>query len=471
MGYLCPDCKQYIYRGNALRTKDEIKKKHICHMRQCYVCGEVKESKMHQCYMKQEKLPKKPPNVAFLSITYSGGTAFCCKECFQQKASCKFCSDNIFDSLNPLMCVLFIERGQRGSFDRYVFATYGHENGLISHDKNYFQQMYMPKGYEHIPLPTGGSTTRFNQSRRRKISSKTFLNNQESPIDCLLHFFLQENIANLSIICDGRQRDLEHIMIRLSQKKFQPRVMQKNQTILMVSVNELDIKFVAMDNFAFKSFSMQKLAKDFGLQLNAFPRRILKESFFSYCGKVPEKENFFCFDDTAEDIEEKKRTICDLPIPWSLKKNLIIYTTQKTRIVASCCLQLYGDLLQTQLSSVLYEPSFSGTGRSPWVYRPRSSSLWLGAQVAITYFRSAYTRFAHLYSCHSPFRGRRSCLCPSIPPTRRRRAAFKENGQQPCCLLLQALPPATRQKQFIRNEYNHPPPYRLDGRASGKVIP
>jgi hypothetical protein len=88
--------------------------------------------------------------------------------------------------------------------------------------------------------------------------------------------------------------------------------------------------------------------------------------------------------------------------------------------------------------SVLYEPSFSGTGRSPWVYRPRSSSSWLGAQVAITYFRSAYTRFAHLYSCHSPFRGRRSCLCPSIPPEggeglHLKRMANKENGQQPCC--------------------------------------
>ena len=151
---------------------------------------------------------------------------------------------------------------------------------------------------------------------------------------------------------------------------FCPDVIRKGNSILMMGIQELDLRFVSSDKYV--EGSENQLARQFGIDFSPlfFPFDFLKVNSIHYVGKIPNKSAYFDLFDSEKTRHEKQEYFMHLKEKrqknWNLKKELNTYVNQKLflltlRMLKFCkesfCLQNKIKLgLKVELKSEDYQP-------------------------------------------------------------------------------------------------------------------
>jgi hypothetical protein len=352
-GFKCMKCQRYIHKGGGIfSTTEKIKKNHKCGIDICYYCKTEKTDKFHQCVFKKQSFVEDMSNIAFVNFELSGCTSHTCKKCYEDNNLCQFCLDNSLNLETPFCCTLLIESSLRGCFEEHVFlpekANHESTKFATNNTKHYD---YMPDDFKEMPLSQGGSPTWFQKKKKCSINENTFEGKSMTIVDQLLNFLLKNRITNLSIIVNGYEsRQLEHVIFSVCRRGLSPRVVQIHQRVLMVEVPQMGVRFIDCANYM-PLASFRQMSEETQMPLMFFPHRWIKDSFIPYEGKGPSMDDLFCFHDSDDNVEEKKKYLAD----WGLKSFVFLeelkkYCSQKAHVLATSCLAYLKESFECQKS-------------------------------------------------------------------------------------------------------------------------
>ena len=149
---------------------------------------------------------------------------------------------------------------------------------------------------------------------------------------------------------------------------FCPDIIRKGNSIIMMAIQELDLRFVSSNTYV--EGSEAQLGTQFGILFSPlfFPFDFLKLNSIHYIGKMPPKLDYFDLFDSETTrqakeeywtyVKSKKQKI------WNIKKELITYVNQKLFLLTLGMLKFCREsfLLKNEIKLIGSRPKFS------WLY-------------------------------------------------------------------------------------------------------
>ena len=140
---------------------------------------------------------------------------------------------------------------------------------------------------------------------------------------------------------------------------FCPDVIRKGNSIIMIGIQELDLRFLSSNYYI--EGTEDELARQFGIAFSPlfFPFDFLKVHSIHYIGKVPNKLAYFDLFDSQAIRQEKEKYLTYLKAKkqkiWNLKKELIGFANQKLFLLTLGMLRFCKEsfLLQNKIKSTL----------------------------------------------------------------------------------------------------------------------
>ncbi len=334
-GWKCPSCKIFQSCNKFYKSQEDVKKKHCCHQRTCNFCGKVKEIP-HFCTLKQVPETKEFTNLAFVSFYYSGYNVSKCKECFiLENRPCLNCLDELE---SPICCAILQEEKNRNSFSlKYILETKMEKEmtNFTSFFPKEFQFAYIPYFVQKHPnLAPEGRKTHFGQRQKR---SQKYTNAFSTPdmtfMQMFFDYLMKNNFSNSTILVySGINRDMFYILQGLLHNGFSPKVIKHHNQIMLIEDNFLGLRFVEIQNYLNCTF--KEMCVRIGKNQPFFPLSWLQPKFYKYSGKPPTIDDYFNFEDSKSDIEEKKNLIQTFQGTWNFQSELLQYIGKVIKILA-----------------------------------------------------------------------------------------------------------------------------------------
>ncbi len=348
-GWKCPKCNMYQSRNRFFQSQKDIAEKHICGTRVCNFCGELQQ-KNHFCALQKPALKKEFTNLAFVFFEYSGYNPGKCKACYTVNNKCDECQYG-YDKERPIVCSLLQEEKTRESFSSCIFYDDEIENKNSSVSKmdkkvSFLKKPYWPTLFKPELAPEGRKT-RFAKRKVPYKSLHVFCKQSMSVVEKFLDYVLNSEFSNSTILAHGQ--DLFYIVQALQTNGFTPNVVKKHSQIMLVEEKNLGLRFVEIENYI--NLNCQKLSKEHHLPYAYFPFRWLQPRFYDYVGLPPTVDDFFCFEDSEADVEEKKIFCSSLPQTksWVFLENLTDYVLKQVTLLAIGVLAFLHETFEAQI--------------------------------------------------------------------------------------------------------------------------
>ncbi len=346
-GWFCAKCKKRFAFTGKYRTAAALEKNHICNKERCRFCGEqYTSSDFHLCSLQKRSNKPYITNMGFLSLTCITKSAMYCKECFeirQKKGShevCLACSDKPMEDF-PNMISLLIEEGQRGRFFSYSFT----DVELETKEKNEILISY-PLPYEK-QKSLGPALTAFLKPKR---TSKLFIKGK-TPIATFLRFLLKNYPNTTILVSDEEFPAMQHILCCLCENNIAPNVVQNGSYIMLIEIKSTQVRFINMKNYF--PGTLRAYSQRYNIELIYFPIRLNKRERYGYDGEVT-FDDFFCIDDTLEDIRRKKIFFESLILPWDFNSSLQQYSYQQTLVLVHIFSHFLNETYKCEKSLIEY---------------------------------------------------------------------------------------------------------------------
>ncbi len=331
-GFFCNGCNIYSYTTAQYSSTEALKKAHVHGVRPCKFCGgQIKDSK-HQCQISIPSFPKEFPNLCFLQFVLTGYNMAQCDDCYTKLSQCEFCNDQE-SNVRPNLAGLLVESSEREYFDTIVFSD--DEILIEKPTERNFHYSYLPQHSKKISLAPKGRKTYFNQ-RKRTCVDKNLFESDKSVVAKVLNYFLTNGLSNFTVVVHNEERELHYIKETLYKHGIFPKSIQHQQKLYILDVEQLGLYFVDATNYV--DGSLQLLSKKHNLMPLYFPLKLNKKSFYSYCGEPPSFDNYFHFEDSCEQKEEKKSYVQNLEYPWNFVSNITEYCVAKVTVCATALL-------------------------------------------------------------------------------------------------------------------------------------
>ncbi len=334
-GWKCLKCNIYQSRNKYFKSQTDIADKHKCGNRICNYCGEQKQE-YHFCSLQKPTLKNEYTNLAFINFEYSGYNPGKCKKCYLSSDICDFCKKG-YSNEKPVVCSILQEEESRESFSAHILFDnlIEEKNNLKEHRRpkleNFLIKSYWPKGHKPKLAPEG-QQTRFSKRKTQYKLPNVFVKENMTLVDKLLDYLLKNNFSNSSIIVHSQ--DLFFILQGLHANGFTPNIVKKESQIMLVEEKVLGFRFVEAANYI--NVNLSQIALQHNLKFTHFPQRWIHPNYYNYCGKPPNEDDFFSFQDTESDSFEKHLIANKLATEtvWEFFPRLAEYTIENVVILA-----------------------------------------------------------------------------------------------------------------------------------------
>ena len=383
-GWKCPKCNIFQSRNKFFTSQKDIEKKHVCGHRICNYCGKVKEQN-HFCSLRKLTIKEEHTNLAFIRFEYTGYNPATCHKCFSQKPMpCDFCRTKNLDE-KPIACCLLQEEEGRNSFSQNIFfdSTLENSYNILDMTKERealkLTQSYFPSNICSALAPEG-QKTRFGK-RKTPYSTKTvFCKQFMTTVDKLLDYILNNNFSNSAILAGGQ--DLYYVLQGFHLNGFAPNVVKRQNHIMLIEEKCLGMRFIHIENYI--PLSEQDQVEE--TTAIFFPLRWIRPDFFSYTGTPPKETDYFSFEDSNQDILNKKQFVKKQRQPWSFLPEFVTYISKKTHQTALSILKYLRHTFEVQIVMQKHLTQTAATHPNQ-LFHPMNMPIFTGASYAFNLFK------------------------------------------------------------------------------------
>ena len=336
-GWLCTLCQKYTFKSKYLPNISAIKQQHVCGMISCNFCGvpHQKGKELHLCpILRPHPLGLGAScNLGFLSLEVVRNSKLFCKFCFENK-NCKFCFNGKKSFVN--ICTVFEESKVKGFFDKYCFSEF--------EIASFQEAVYCFETNAEL-LNCSSKRTFFNQILKRSTLKEKFVN-VSCPLGQFFNHILQLDLKNFTyIVYDQYLNTLEEILKFLLKHGFKPKVVCMPD-LALIDIFELQVRFINLKNYIADDFS--KIIQTQNVKEHFFPFAWNQPRMYNFVGKPPTLDDFYCFDDSEDDILRKKTFVGQLPSPWHFNVALKSYSEFKASLTCQLGLSFLKQAIKTQ---------------------------------------------------------------------------------------------------------------------------
>ena len=237
-GFKFECCNTYTYKSSFSSNISEIKAKHVCTRIKCSHCRGHLTSTLdenHQCIMKKHNPSKKMPTLGFIHFLKENTSGLNCYLCSQSKKKCDFHSAFVTEgTFQPCFCSLWVPKSA-SEFSLSEFSIYfppKKNKEIIAFDYTQF-----------ISKPDMNCTHEFSELKSKP--EKTLPMKQQ-----IMQFFASENINNMTFLCNCYTGEMMiFILDMLLSVGLAPKIVNAHNSILLIKVNEIKLRFLNLANF------------------------------------------------------------------------------------------------------------------------------------------------------------------------------------------------------------------------------
>lgn len=330
------------------------------------------------------------------------------------------------NSVNSLLsCGIFCEK-ERGRFDKIVFTA---NYDSINDEKFYFD--YDPKKLRP-ELPSKNNN--YNIETSNLIETLQHKKQKSIEEKFLLFFFLNASKNSVFLSANQNNNNMSTVLKILNDQNLTPILLKKDSNFILLKVKFMKTTFLNISNFF--NFDNRTLYDNFCSLLKEdyryFPLNLKKSC---HEGVIPDLSYFECWIDSQKQIDQKKNFWMQHKNKyWSFQNELILYTEQQVKVVATACLEFLKDTIDFQ-SIVLknserpIEILFPFTSQTPTL-----PSFSYGLLSYLFLYKEDIVSFSKENICRSDFCSRPEfeycCYIESRNPEKTYMYALKSKGQK-----------------------------------------
>ncbi len=202
-------------------------------------------------------------------------------------------------------------------------------------------------------------------------------------MDNLFHYLINNKFTNSTIILHCNEANhMIYILQSLLSNGFSPNVVKVHNQILLIEDHNLSLRFIDAQNYL--NFSLKTLGQRITMPLFYFPLKWISKQNFGYSGPPPNIDDFFCFEDSSEDLLLKEHFIKEYPSTWSFETEFWRFLERKINILAFSVLDFIKEAFLSQ-KTLLHHIHYSSEN-APKYLHPLSPPLFTSASYAFQLF-------------------------------------------------------------------------------------
>jgi hypothetical protein len=353
------------------------------------------------CKLKQEKLQKFSPRLAFVSY-----------DCMEKN-----------ESLTPIIALIYREEEKRGNFTKYLFS----ENFLDINDTKevnslYFEYFLNEENFQN-KLPPLTHDFKINLQH-------LMVKPQVNLIDKIIQFVLDLKWSNTTYVCqDVSSTFLTAILKALLSNGICPKVIRKQNKILVIEIKPLNVRFITSN--AYLLGDEYDLARQFEIKFDYyfFPSDFLSHFYLSNYDSdsftpctinsewnentpcknkiLPNESYFFSKFDSELTIQNKKEFLKNFNQnnkKWCLEKEIVIFNDQKLYLLTIACLTFVKESFEFQKLLLISQKKSELK-----ILHPFSFPLCSLSGFIFKVFKLFYLNNYNIYCVANEFKSNRNC--------------------------------------------------------------
>ena len=237
-GFKFECCNTYTYKSSFSSNIEEIKAKHVCSRIKCSHCRGHLTSTLdenHQCIMKKYLPSKNMPTIGFIHFLSENTSGLNCYLCGKSEKKCDFHSTFATEgTLQPCFCSLWVPKS-KSEFSLSEFSIY-----------------FPPeKNKEIIAFDFAQSISKPDSTYQHEFSELKSKSEASIPMkQQIMQFFASESINNMTFLCNCYTGEMMiFILDMLLSVGLSPKIVNAHNSILLIKVPELKLKFLNLANF------------------------------------------------------------------------------------------------------------------------------------------------------------------------------------------------------------------------------
>ena len=414
----CNNCDVY-FLNHSPKSFEEFKSKHVCNVwpKRCQFCLEVHSRDTHHiCKLRTEVHQHIWPNLAFINMNFPPNSYGNCQSCFLIRDAFRKKHNLSFKQLfvSPEFENLICNEHQNISFKNdlpNLVSVYCEETRFVFRQHLFVDNLaFLTNTKEEIlnwpycDNPPDMTPEGFQEKQCVKTMTKKFYDYLEKvsvknlALDQFFKYLLnQENcLSNYTFIVESNVCMLAILRYILSLQVV-PDVLQTESTVTLIDVSSLRIRFLLRT--AYLKGNPFEIGQQYSVNFEKtfFPAAWNNYKNYNYVGRKPNFCDYQLFNDSEQDVNEKKLFYDQLPnYDWNFNEQLMSNFQNETLVAIKAVLKFLVEAfrLQSMLSEV--------TGKDPAAIHPFNNRVLSLSGFSYAVFHFYYLNDVEAYSVANP---------------------------------------------------------------------
>ena len=332
-GYRCLTCGKYTHSNSHHSTHQKIAQVHRCKESWCLDCHKsVPDVQEHLCPLSKPKYPRHWPKLGFLHFQVIDDSRANCFNC-TCVGSCTKHANHEGGEPRANVCTLVVESKNVHNFSRITIM----EEALGQHpivEEDFYDFKYLPS--HHLTLEAGRPKISVGCAKGTTLEER------------LLHWFTSNSLSDYTfLVNNATTNQMVFVLNFLILGKIKPKILMKNNKLLLIEVAELKIRFIDAQKF----LQFSELDAFINLDnFHFFPENLnLPNHYKDELKTHPQETYYFLPTDSDEELGAKANFIHKVQqAPFIFKRELLINSAVRVTALTQISLTFLKESLQLQ---------------------------------------------------------------------------------------------------------------------------